>query len=147
MSKRSAFTLIEIMLILGVLVILLTIGFSSLVSYRQTLINREAANQLAGHLNEARNKARRTSTAYEVRFTKGANTYEFGPVGSLKIYTLPGNSTLDSTKPTSTVSIVYSAPYSTTPDGNTSIEVKGPGEKRLLVNVVGYMGKVVVRAP
>lgn len=147
MSNRSAVTLIEIMLILGVLVILLTIGFSSLVSYRQTLITREAANQLAGHLNEARNKARRTSTNYELRFTKGENSYLVGPVGELKAYTLPGNSTLNSTRTGDTISIVYTAPYSTTPDGNTSIEVTGPGGKRLLVNVVGYMGKVVVRAP
>jgi len=147
MKRGAGLTLIEILVVLGVLAIFLTLGISSYISYRQNLTTREAANQLAGHLLEARNKARRTSTSYEFRFTKGGNSYLVGPVGDLRAYTLPGNSTLDSTRTGDTISIMYTAPYSTTPDGNTSIEVRGPGGKRLLVNVVGYMGKVVVRAP
>lgn len=134
---------------LAVLGILLGVGFASLNAYRQGLVIREAATQVATELLSLRQQARRQSLNFSFEASAGGNTYKVGrtnELASLASKPLPSGVVFQSV-PSGGGSITFLAPYGTVSAPNRTFTLRGPGNRILNVHIVGSTGKVVVRAP
>lgn len=151
--KSRGLTLLELLVLLGVLAILLSIGISGYVNYRRSLLIREAATQFATDLAYWRSQARKTSRSYQFSVIPNTDTYQVGEYdksspGGFKdtpiTKNLPAGAVFSQVKdPT----FQFFAPYGVTSAANNSIEIQALGNRRLQVNLVGLTAKVVVRAP
>ncbi|RDI95150.1 prepilin-type N-terminal cleavage/methylation domain-containing protein [Meiothermus sp. QL-1] len=146
--SREGLSLLELLVVLAVLGILLGVGFVSLRAYRESLVLREAATQVATELMNIRQQARRQSANFTFQAAQGGSTYRVGQTSRLA--TLPPRSL-----PAGVVfqavpqggSVTFYAPYGLVSAANSTYALKGPGGRVLQVNIVGSTGKVVVRAP
>lgn len=141
--KRKGFTLLEMLIVLGVIAILFTITFLSLLNFRQQQALRDAATQVTSALNEARSTSRRSSGDWQfVVSTGNAAQYSYGPTGTLQNRVLPNGAVF-----ASAVNVTYTAPNGEINNPNTSFILKGQGGKQVSINLIGVLGKVVVRGP
>lgn len=134
---------------LAVLGILLGVSFVSLSAYRQGLVIREAATQVATELLSIRQQARRQSLNFSFEASAGGNTYKVGrtrELATLVSKPLPSGVVFQSV-PSGGGSITFLAPYGTVSAPNRTFTLRGPGNRVLSVHIVGSTGKVVVRAP
>lgn len=146
-------TLLELLIVLGMLAILLSIGVSGYVNYRRSLLIREATTQFATDLAYWRSQARKTSSSYQFVVTPNTSTYQIGEYdksspsgfkGTPLTKNLPSGAIFSQVKDSR---FQFFAPYGVTSAANNSIEIQTPGNRRLQVNLVGLTAKVVVRAP
>ncbi|RIH86394.1 GspH/FimT family pseudopilin [Calidithermus roseus] len=151
--RSQGLTLLELLVILGVLAILLSIGISGYISYRRSLLIREATTQFATDLAYWRSQARKTSRSYQFVVIPNTNTYQVGEYdksssGGFKgipiTKNLPTGAIFTQVKDST---FQFFAPYGVTSAANNSIEIQALGNRRLQVNLVGLTAKVVVRAP
>jgi len=151
--KSRGVTLLELLVILGVLAILLGVGLSGYANYRRNLLVREAAAQFATDLAYWRSQARKTSSSYQFVLTPNTGTYQVGEYdpnapggfrGTPLTKNLPAGAVFSRIRASR---FQFFAPYGTTSAANNSIEIQALGERRLQVNLVGLTAKVVVRAP
>mgnify|MGYP005846192417 CR=1 FL=1 len=134
---------------LAVLGILLGVGFVSLSAYREGLLIREAATQVATELLSIRQQARRQSLNFSFEANAGSHTYKVGrtnELASLASKPLPPGVVFQSV-PSGGGRITFLAPYGTVSAPNRTYTLRGPGGRVLNVHIVGSTGKVVVRAP
>lgn len=131
---------------LAVLGILLGVGFVSLSAYRQGLVIREAATQVATELLSIRQQARRQSLDFTFEASAGGHTYKVGRTNELTSKPLPSGVVFQSV-PSGGGRITFLAPYGTVSAPNRTFTLRGPGNRVLNVHIVGSTGKVVVRAP
>lgn len=151
--RSQGLTLLELLVILGVLAILLGMGMSGYVSYRRSLLIREATTQFATDLAYWRSQTRKTSRSYQFVVIPNTGTYQVGEYdksssggfkGTPITKNLPAGAVFSQVKdPT----FQFFAPYGVTSAANNSIEIQALGNRRLQVNLVGLTAKVVVRAP
>jgi type IV pilus assembly protein PilA len=73
--RRAGFTLLELLIVLGILGILLAIGFNSFLEYRQVLRLNEARAQMTQVLNRTRQYTRRYNVTYAIKL-KSDGTYD-----------------------------------------------------------------------
>ncbi|MFN3390807.1 MAG: Tfp pilus assembly protein FimT/FimU [Meiothermus ruber] len=151
MSRYSqrGISLVEFLIVLAVLGILLGVGFVSLNAYRQSLVIREAATQVATELLSIRQQARRQSLNFSFQASAGGSTYKVGRTSELALLTskpLPAGVVFQSV-PSGGGSITFMAPYGIVNAANRTFALRGPGNRVLNVHIVGSTGKVVVRAP
>jgi len=90
-SSRRAFTLLEVLIVLGLMVLIGTIAFPSFHRRLQRSEVESAAKQLKVELAEVRLKAIETGVAQKFRFQPGSNVYELVPCpeGVLSLYKNP----------------------------------------------------------
>lgn len=134
---------------LAVLGILLGVGFVSLSAYRQGLVIREAATQVATELLSIRQQARRQSLNFSFEASAGGHTYKVdrtNELASLASKPLPSGVVFQSV-PSGGGRTTFLAPYGTVSAPNRTFTLRGPGNRVLNVHIVGSTGKVVVRAP
>jgi len=146
---RKGISLVEFLIVLAVLGVLLGVGFVSLRSYRQSLIIREAATQVATELLNIRQQARRQSLDFSFQASAGSNTYRVGRTSDLALLAnkpLPPGVVFQSV-PLGGGSVTFMAPYGIVNAANRTFRLRGPGNRVLDVHIVGSTGKVVVRAP
>lgn len=74
-SDQQGFTLVELMVVLGMLAIALTIGVPNFIQWRKSLELRDAASVVSAVLMEARTKAVVERRNYTVAFDENADTY------------------------------------------------------------------------
>lgn len=145
-DSQKGISLLEFLIVLAVLGILLGVGFVSLNAYRQSLVIREAATQVATELLSIRQQARRQSLNFSFEASAGSNTYKVGRTNQLASKSLPSGVVFHSV-PSGGGSITFLAPYGTVSAPNRTFTLRGPGNRMLSVHIVGSTGKVVVRAP
>ncbi len=142
-------SLVEFLIVLALLGILLGVGFVSLRSYRESLIIREAATQVAAELLNIRQQARRQSLDFSFQASANSSTYKAGRTSNLASQAdklLPQGVVFQSV-PAGGGSITFMAPYGIVNAANRTFRLRGPGNRVLEVHIVGSTGKVVVRAP
>lgn len=83
-KDRSAYTLLELMIVLAILVTVMAVAWPRITGQLQTIGPREAALQLKGDLEEAREQAVLTGEAWAVRIERGQARYEIGPVAEFR---------------------------------------------------------------
>jgi prepilin-type N-terminal cleavage/methylation domain-containing protein len=66
--RQPGFTLLEILIVLGILAILLSIGFPQYAAYQRGLVMRDVSNQIAQLLRETGARAKAETTALTVNF-------------------------------------------------------------------------------
>jgi prepilin-type N-terminal cleavage/methylation domain-containing protein len=67
-SRQAGFTLLEILIVIGILAILLSIGFPQYAAYQRGLIMRDVSNQIAQLLRETGARAKAETQALTVNF-------------------------------------------------------------------------------
>ncbi|KIQ55112.1 pilus assembly FimT family protein [Meiothermus taiwanensis] len=147
--SQKGISLLELLIGLAVLGILLGVGFVSLSAYRQSLVIREAATQVATELQRIRQQARRQSLNFSFQAAEGGNTYKVGPTRELALQAgkpLPPGVIFQHV-PAGGGRVTFLAPYGVVDAANRTFTLRGPGNRVLNVHVVGSTGKVVVRAP
>lgn len=96
-TDGQGFTLPEVMMVIVIMGILAAIAIPS---WRSVVEGRQvdsATNQLASDLRLAHTKATNRLTNYQVVFTDGSSSYQFGPAGSPVTRTLPDGVIADTT--------------------------------------------------
>ena len=68
LARASGLTLLEILIVVGILVILLSIGFPQYAAYQRGLVMRDVSNQIAQLLRETGARAKAETTALTVNF-------------------------------------------------------------------------------
>jgi prepilin-type N-terminal cleavage/methylation domain-containing protein len=68
LSRQSGLTLLEILIVMGILAILLSIGFPQYAAYQRGLVMRDVSNQIAQLLRETGARAKAETTALTVNF-------------------------------------------------------------------------------
>ena len=131
--NRSGFSLIELLLVLAVVGILATLGFTSLLSAQQRARLQEAQTLITSELERARSSAQRLNTSQTVAWTaEGINGKRFGNGITL---TSPPDS------------FVYTAPYGeTTLEDGLELELEDGRGRVAKVAVIGVTGKVYRRS-
>jgi prepilin-type N-terminal cleavage/methylation domain-containing protein len=66
--RQPGFTLLEILIVIGILAILLSIGFPQYAAYQRGLVMRDVSNQIAQSLRETGARAKAETTALTVNF-------------------------------------------------------------------------------
>lgn len=143
--RGRGLSLLELVVVVAVLGVLLGVGFVALQAYRQNLVVREAALQVATELVGIRQQARRFSRDHAFVAAAGGPTYRVGPVGALVERSLPAGVVFQ--RVPGNGGVTFYAPYGRVSAVNSTYELRGPGGRVLQVNIVGSTGKVVVRAP
>lgn len=147
--SQNGISLLELLIVLAVLGLLLGVGLVSLGAYRQSLVVREAATQVATELQGIRQQARRQSLNFSFQAVEGGNTYKAGrttELASLPSRSLPPGVVFQRV-PAGGGGVTFLAPYGVVDAANRTFTLRGPGNRVLNVHVVGSTGKVVVRAP
>lgn len=147
--SQKGISLLELLIALAVLGILLGVGLVSLSAYRQSLVVRQAATQVATELQSIRQQARRQSLNFSFQAVEGGNTYKAGrtaELASLSSRSLPPGVVFQRV-PSGGGILTFLAPYGVVDAANRTFTLRGPGNRVLNVHVVGSTGKVVVRAP
>jgi prepilin-type N-terminal cleavage/methylation domain-containing protein len=67
-SRQAGFTLLEILVVIGILAILLAIGFPQYAAYQRGLIMRDVSNQIAQLLRETGARAKAETRALTINF-------------------------------------------------------------------------------
>jgi prepilin-type N-terminal cleavage/methylation domain-containing protein len=67
-ARQAGFTLLEILIVIGILAILLAIGFPQYAAYQRGLIMRDVSNQIAQLLRETGARAKSETRALTVNF-------------------------------------------------------------------------------
>ena len=67
-SRQAGFTLLEILIVLGILAVLLAIGFPQYAAYQRGLVMRDVSNQIAQLLRETGARAKSETRALTVNF-------------------------------------------------------------------------------
>ena len=141
--KRSGATLVELLIALGVLGSLVAVASASLISFQHHVALQQAATQFATDLALARSKARRSSINWEVTVI-GPTQYRLRDSSARSTaFSLPAGVQFASS---SFGSIVFEAPYGLVSSAPVETVLEGKGGRRLMVNIVGLGGKVVIRA-
>lgn len=68
LARASGLTLLEILVVVGILAILLSIGFPQYAAYQRGLVMRDVSNQIAQLLRETGARAKAETTAITVNF-------------------------------------------------------------------------------
>jgi prepilin-type N-terminal cleavage/methylation domain-containing protein len=68
LTRQAGFTLLEILVVIGVLAILLSIGFPQYMAYQRGIIMRDVSNQIAQLLRDTGARAKAETTALTVNF-------------------------------------------------------------------------------
>ena len=68
LARASGLTLLEILVVVGILAILLSIGFPQYAAYQRGLVMRDVSNQIAQLLRETGARAKAETTALTVNF-------------------------------------------------------------------------------
>ncbi len=147
--SQKGISLLELLIALAVLGLLLGVGFVSLNTYRQSLLIREAATQVATELQRIRQQARRQSLNFSFQAVEGGSTYRVGPTRELALLAgkpLPPGVVFQRV-PAGEGRVTFLAPYGVVDAANRTFTLRGPGNRVLNVHIVGSTGKVVVRAP
>lgn len=146
--KEQGFTLVEVLIVLGVLAILLAIGIPSYLSWIASLQAQNAAVVLAQEIQRARSEVKRTAVG-----TSGAQP-------TLTLATTSGSSTFTSGTRTITLegasiqttqALTFRSPYGTVDLASSSLPVSFTVRsnrnttKTRTVRVISVMGKVVIR--
>lgn len=141
--KRSGTTLVELLITLAVLGSLVAVASVSLISFQHQVALQQAATQFATDLTLARSKARRSSINWEVS-VMGPTQYRLRDNSTRStVLSLPAGVQFASS---SFGSIVFEAPYGLVSSAPVETLLEGKGGRRLMVNIVGLGGKVVIRA-
>jgi prepilin-type N-terminal cleavage/methylation domain-containing protein len=69
--RQPGFTLLEILIVLGILAILLSIGFPQYAAYQRGIVMRDVSNQIAQLLRETGARAKAETTKLTVNFQLG----------------------------------------------------------------------------
>jgi prepilin-type N-terminal cleavage/methylation domain-containing protein len=67
-SRQAGFTLLEILIVIGILAILLSIGFPQYAAYQRGLVMRDVSNQIAQLLRETGARAKSETRALTINF-------------------------------------------------------------------------------
>ena len=67
-SRQAGFTLLEILIVIGILAILLSIGFPQYAAYQRGIIMRDVSNQIAQLLRETGARAKSETRALTINF-------------------------------------------------------------------------------
>ncbi|WP_045233520.1 prepilin-type N-terminal cleavage/methylation domain-containing protein [Deinococcus pimensis] len=145
--RSRAFTLLELLVVLAVLVTLLALALPALANWRARSELRLAQHELALGLTRTRSETRRLSQHRVVRWTNGGNLVEVTRLDGavLREIRLPGRVTLRATFGAGGVpatSFSYLAPFGRKDINNFEFVLRGPGGEAR-VRVVGVTGKVV----
>jgi prepilin-type N-terminal cleavage/methylation domain-containing protein len=71
LMRQPGFTLLEILIVIGILAILFSIGFPQYAAYQRGLVMRDVSNQIAQSLRETGARAKAETTALTVNFQLG----------------------------------------------------------------------------
>jgi len=84
-KQKSAFTLLELIIVMAIIVTLLGIGFSSLIGFRNTVQLQSVYSEFVENMKSLQNKARNSSSVngtapflYAIFIGSNLNTYTFG---------------------------------------------------------------------
>lgn len=67
-SRQAGFTLLEILIVIGILAVLLAIGFPQYAAYQRGLVMRDVSNQIAQLLRETGARAKSETRALTINF-------------------------------------------------------------------------------
>ncbi|WP_293913891.1 prepilin-type N-terminal cleavage/methylation domain-containing protein [Deinococcus sp.] len=145
--RHAGFTLLELIVVMVIVGILVTIGFTIYGDIRQKEVLRQGAQQFSADLNNSRSIARRLSQTVQVTANSGTSTYTItrpiSGTSTMTTFTLPENMTF-----TAPLSVTFQQPYGFAPqflnsDGQqTTLTL---ANRSISVAVIGLAGKVVVR--
>lgn len=154
--RGQGFTLLELLVVLGILVTLALISETAYMRWAQQSQVLQVARELQGHLTALRAEAMRQSYTAEFQMTS-SNSYETrlinprtNSVVSSNTYTVPPfisvNTTICSSGSVSNVKVQWQAPYTQTPV-NCAYEVRRAGNFiSYRVAIIGERGQVVLNA-
>jgi len=88
-ARQDGFTLPEVLIVIVIMGILFGIASSTWFGVIESRAVDSATNQVTSDLRLAHTRATNQLTSYQVVFTDGSSSYDFGPVGSITTRTLP----------------------------------------------------------
>ena len=140
---KRGFSLLEVLITVGVLSILLALGVWGWTNYRASLTVQQVTQQAVQDLNRARSDSRRLSQSQTVSWT--ASTFAgrelppnvtLSPAGEIT-YTAPFGRT--------DVDVEEDVEETETEEDLLEINVEGPGDKSARILIFGVTGKVASR--
>lgn len=147
MRRRGGFSLVEMVILLGVLAIVGTIGFVSLRSLDTRSRVRQAAQVVARQIDLARAEARRSNQPTSLSFVAGQSTFTYvDPAGATHVVDLPDAARLRSV---GTATLTFAGPFGTVSPlaAVTGFVIESTRDTSVSasVRVVGVLGKVYVQ--
>jgi prepilin-type N-terminal cleavage/methylation domain-containing protein len=159
-KKSTGFTLIEVLVVIGILGIILAFGLRGVLREQQVQQLRAAQNQLGTDIERARSFARRYSYNYQFTLTNATGAYTIQPRNTANVVVttapsvtgrLPSPIRVLSTTPasTTTYTLSYSGPFGRLV-GASSASIRigfGPatGQLKTSVDMIGVTGQVIRR--
>lgn len=144
MLYRSAFTLLELLIVLAILAILLPLALNWVGRYTAVQQVRQAQQEFVQILNRARSQARRTSTDWSVEIQADKKTIKLKQgVTDVDTLVLPSGAQISGSTPT-TSSIVFTAPFGRKDAVDVGFSLQPTWAiVTAKVNIIGVIGKVV----
>ena len=145
MTRAEGFTLIELLIVLVVVGILASLGFSNFLNAQRGAQLREASAQFTADLQRARSAAQRYNqdAGLVLDKDKGASSYTLTIDGNATVRQLPHGAEVSMVGNNGN-GVTYNAPYGEVNVGDTSFTLSSERTQEVrTVRVIGVTGKVI----
>lgn len=139
---REGFTLLELLIVIVVVGILVSLGFSSFINAQRNAQLQEATAQFATDLQRARSTAQRYNRSANLVLGQDGSSYTLTLDGAPTVRQLPHAAQIQRVKGSGTVT--YSAPYGEVDAADRHFVISTPRtDTTRSVRVIGVTGKVI----